>query len=151
MLCEQISSCSFGADFVLKLEPHLFPAPLIKLQTMLCWYGKVLLFFQMTGKDYDQSKNLKITQQQILNDSIYRRYLEELTASLVAQLQCGRCGFDLWLGKIPWRRERLPTPVFWPGEFHGLYSPWGRKEWNMTQRLSLSFSEDLRASLVAQW
>ena len=27
-----------------------------------------------------------------------------------------------------WRRERLPTPVFWPGEFHGLYSPWGHKE-----------------------
>ena len=27
------------------------------------------------------------------------------------------------VGKIPWRRERLllPTPVFWPGEFHGLY------------------------------
>ena len=23
--------------------------------------------------------------------------------------------------KIPWRRERLPTPVFWPGESHGLY------------------------------
>ena len=22
-----------------------------------------------------------------------------------------------------WRREQLPTPVFWPGEFHGLYSP----------------------------
>ena len=22
------------------------------------------------------------------------------------------------LGKIPWRREWLPTPVFWPGEFH---------------------------------
>ena len=31
------------------------------------------------------------------------------------------------LGRIPWRRERLPTPVFWPGEFHGLYSPWGRR------------------------
>ena len=28
----------------------------------------------------------------------------------------------------PWRRERLCTPVFWPGEFHRLYSPWGRKE-----------------------
>ena len=26
--------------------------------------------------------------------------------------------------KMPWRRERLPIPVFWPGEFHGLYSPW---------------------------
>ena len=31
-----------------------------------------------------------------------------------------------WVGKIPWRRERLPTPVFWPGKFHGLYSPWGQ-------------------------
>ena len=36
-------------------------------------------------------------------------------------------------GKIPWRRERLPTPVFWSGEFHGLYSPWGRKELDMTE------------------
>ena len=32
-----------------------------------------------------------------------------------------------WVGKIPWRRERLPTPVFWPGECHGLYSQWGHK------------------------
>ena len=24
----------------------------------------------------------------------------------------------------PWRRKTLPTPVFWPGECHGLYSPW---------------------------
>ena len=41
------------------------------------------------------------------------------------------------LGLIPWRRERLPTPVFWPGEFHGLYSPWGYKELDTTERLSL--------------
>ena len=26
---------------------------------------------------------------------------------------------ETWVGKIPWRKERLPTPVFWPGEFHG--------------------------------
>ena len=26
---------------------------------------------------------------------------------------------DPWVGKIPWRRERLPTLVFWPREFHG--------------------------------
>jgi len=24
-------------------------------------------------------------------------------------------------GEIPWRRERLPTPVFWSGEFHAFY------------------------------
>ena len=33
-------------------------------------------------------------------------------------------------GKIPWRRTRLPTPVFLPGEFHRQrslagYNPWG--------------------------
>ena len=44
---------------------------------------------------------------------------------------------DPWVGKIPWRRERLPTPVFWPGEFQRLYSPYGRKELDTTERLSL--------------
>ena len=38
---------------------------------------------------------------------------------------------------MPSRREQLPTPVFWPGEFHGLYSPWGQKESDTTERLSL--------------
>ena len=33
--------------------------------------------------------------------------------------------------------SRIPTPVFWPREFHGLYSPWGRKESDMTEPLSL--------------
>ena len=29
----------------------------------------------------------------------------------------------------------LPTPVFWPGEFHGLYSPWGHKESDTNEQL----------------
>ena len=41
--------------------------------------------------------------------------------------------FDAWVGKISWRRERLLTPVFWPGEFHGLYSPWDHKELDTTE------------------
>ena len=58
--------------------------------------------------------------------------------SLVAQLvknppECRRPGFDPWVGKIPWRRERLPTPVFWPGEFHGLYGTRCRKEEDSTK------------------
>ena len=53
-------------------------------------------------------------------------------------LQCGRPGFDPWDGKVSWRRERLPTPVFWPGEFHGLCSPWGHEESDATERLSFS-------------
>ena len=27
--------------------------------------------------------------------------------------------FDLWIGKIPWRRKRQPSPVFLPGKSHG--------------------------------
>ena len=45
-----------------------------------------------------------------------------------------------WVGKIPWRRERLPTPVSWPAEIHGLYSPWGHKESDTTERLSFHFT-----------
>ena len=41
--------------------------------------------------------------------------------------------FDPWVKKIPWRRERLPTLVFSTGEFHGLKSPWRRKESDMTE------------------
>ena len=42
-------------------------------------------------------------------------------ASLVAQmlknlLAMRRPGFNLWVGKIPWRRAWQPTPVFLPGE-----------------------------------
>ena len=47
-------------------------------------------------------------------------------------------GFDPWVGKMPWRRERQPTPVFLPGESHGKrslagYSPWGCEESDTTQ------------------
>ena len=57
---------------------------------------------------------------------------------LVAQmgknlLQYRRPEFNSWVGKIPWRREWQPTPLFLPGESHGQrsladYSPWGHKE-----------------------
>ena len=48
-------------------------------------------------------------------------------------------------GVIPWRRARQPTPVFLPGESHGQrslvgYSPWGRKESDTVERLTLSLS-----------
>ena len=46
-----------------------------------------------------------------------------------------------WVQSLDWedpqRREKLPIPVFWPGEFHGLYSPWGCKELGTTEWLSL--------------
>jgi len=49
-----------------------------------------------------------------------------------------RCGFDLRVRKIHWRRARQPTPVFLPGESHRQrslegYGPWGCKESDMTE------------------
>ena len=45
----------------------------------------------------------------ILNTGKYRKE---------SACQCRRCGFDLWVGKIPWRRKWQPTPVFLPGKSH---------------------------------
>ena len=47
------------------------------------------------------------------------------------------------MGKIPWRRKWQSTPVFLPGKSHGQrslagYSPWGCKELDMTEQLTLS-------------
>ena len=57
-------------------------------------------------------------------------------------LQFERPGFDPGVGKFSWRREWPPTPVFFSGEFSGQrslvkYSPWGPKESDMTQQLTL--------------
>ena len=54
--------------------------------------------------------------------------------------------FNPWVRKIFWRRTWQPTPVFLPGESRGqrsltgYYSPWGHKESDITEQLTLSLS-----------
>ena len=50
----------------------------------------------------------------------------------------GDLGSITGLGRSP-GEGKGSTPVFWPGEFHGLYSPWGRKESDKTERLSHTY------------
>ena len=77
---------------------------------------------------------------------IVRIYSITLVAQLVTNPSAmWRPGFNPWAGKIPWRREGLPTPVFWPGESHGQRSlagcsPWSHKKLDTTEWLSLSYS-----------
>ena len=40
-----------------------------------------------------------------------------------------RCGFESWVGKIPWRKKWQPIPVFLPGESHGQRSLAGCSPW----------------------
>ena len=52
------------------------------------------------------------------------------------------------VGRIPWSRKWLPTPAFLHGESHGErslagYSPWGHKELDTTEQLTLHFSYQL--------
>jgi len=51
-----------------------------------------------------------------------------------------RCGFDPWVGKIPWRRAWQPTSVFLPEESHGQrslasYSPRITRSWTQLKWL----------------
>ena len=46
-----------------------------------------------------------------------------------------------WVQSLGWEdpleKGKATNPVLWPGEFHGLYKPWGCKELDMTDWLSL--------------
>jgi len=69
-------------------------------------------------------------------------------------MQCWRPGFNLWVGKIPWRRVWQPTPVFFPGETHRQrslegYGLWGYKELDMTEQLSTSQHKHLQILVSA--
>ena len=62
-------------------------------------------------------KNIHIcTTQSLCHIAENYNTVTQVWASLIAQLrihlQCRRPQFNSWVGKICWRRDRLPTPVF---------------------------------------
>ena len=61
----------------------------------------------------------------------------------------GDLGLTPGLGRFPWRKERLPTPVFWPEEFHGLCSAWGSEESDTTEQLSHSHTHTAFLQLLS--
>ena len=87
--------------------------------------------------------------------------------------RCRRLGFSLWVRKTFWWREWLPTPVFFPGEFHGQEDPGGlqsigsQKSWIWlswtwlswicccldltTKQLSLYTEQDVQHYLWSLW
>ena len=80
-----------------------------------------------------------------LSDLLFFSPMISLVAQMVKRLptrtECGKPGFNPWVGKISWRRKWQPTPVFFPGKSHERkslvgYSPWGHKKSDMTEQLS---------------
>ena len=70
--------------------------------------------------------------------------LEAHKGSLVVQIvENLPAMWETWVRSLGWEdplEKGKATLVFWPEEFHGLYSPCGRKESDMTEQLSLHFS-----------
>ena len=85
--------------------------------------------------------------------------------------QCRGHRFDPWVGKIPWRRDWQPTPIFLPRESHGQRSlvgcyQWGCKESHTTEHAHMQTPTNIQThthlysvfkvfylgpSLVVQW
>ena len=68
--------------------------------------------------------------------------LQHSWASLVAQLVKNLpATWETWVWSLGWEdpleKGTATHSVFWPGDFHGLYIPWGHKESDTTERLSL--------------
>ena len=73
----------------------------------------------------------------------------------VSVCNAGDLGLIPGWGRFPWRRKWQPTPVFLPGESNGRkslvgYSPWGRKESDMTEQLHFTFSKNHCCCSVAK-
>ena len=72
----------------------------------------------------------------------------------MVSLPCGRPRFNLWSGKISWRRTWQPIPVFLLRESHGWrslagYSSWGHKELDMAEQLTPEPQVTLRRKHVS--
>ena len=64
-----------------------------------------------------------------------------MIAQLIKNLPARQETLVQFLGwEDPLEKGKATHSIFWPGEFHGLYSPWGHKELDLTERLSLSLS-----------
>ena len=59
---------------------------------------------------------------------------------------CRRCGFDTWVGKVPWRRKWQPTLVFLPGK-----SQWQRSLANYNPRSHERVRHDLATKQQKQY
>jgi len=77
-------------------------------------------------------------------------YVKSKRASLVAQMvknlpAMQGTGSNIWVRKIPWRREWQPTPVFLPEEFPGQRSLVGYIVLQGLQRVGHDFQTQLKS------
>ena len=117
----------------------IFPSQGSKPSLLHCRW--ILYQLSHKGRRYSKRTNLTIKRlgYKLIRKRQYNRNLGGFpggTSSKEPACQCRRCkrcGFNLWVRKIPWKRAWQPSPVFLPGEFHGqrslaAYGPWGHRQ-----------------------
>ena len=107
------------------------------------WTGKpgMLRFMGSQKVRHDQETKLNWRIHFVFIRSVCKKGLPWWLKSWRICLQYRRHGFNPWVGKIPWRREWLPTLASLPGEFHGQrslagYSSWDHNESDMNEGLT---------------
>ena len=104
---------------MLNLKFVIYSETTIFISTTLCFYhiccitifGSKAMFLMSQKHIIFRSQN----NQQVANNP----FLASGGLVVRIHLPSKRCGFDPWVGRIPWRRKSQPTPVFLPGKSHG--------------------------------
>ena len=160
------SSCPCA--FPLHSQPPIFASPRhthththslspVSTRGLVPWFGPHLPLLPYSCLSFTTSVWLRHLHPKILPSPMYTNTLTHnhpfipsspsatpfSWASLVAQLvKNPPAMWETWVQYLGWEdsleKGKATTPVFWPGEFLGLYSPWGHKELDMTEQLSLS-------------
>ena len=112
---------AFWASLVAQLVKNLWA-----MQETLAWF---------LGQE-DPTEKIEATHSSILRLPWCLWWLKKKKKKKIL-LQGGRPGFDLWVGKIPWRREWQPTPVFLPEE-----TPWTEEPDGLQSMGSLRVGHD---------
>ena len=83
-------------------------------------------------------------------NSINRRFPRWLSGreSICQCQRHRRSGFDPWVGKIPWRSEWQPTPVFLLGESYGQRSLVGYSTWGLIELDTNEATEQSRMQVL---
>ena len=125
-----ISDCNYkNTENFLDLHDHLILQCFRDDILALLYYGRVQMFLAITRHHIPiEQLCISLFLSSYLQKAHYQCALDYFSLGvgyLVAQMvknlpEYVRPGFNPWVKKIPWRREQLPTPLFLPGEFHGL-------------------------------
>ena len=102
------------------------------LEPVCCFMSSSYCYF-LTGIQISQEIRMYLSKKKKKNNLSFREALIYLSVNDIFGLprwasseeaessrrRHVRCGFHPSVGKIPWRRARQPTSVFWPGKFYG--------------------------------